>query len=164
MHAKSITYWINTLNLEAHPEGGYFRESYRDNEMESFSGVGDRNRSTAIYFLLTSDAFSAFHRIKADEAWHFYDGDPLHVHWIDDVGNLHTEKLGMHPDKGYFPQLVIPKHCWFASEVAPGGSYSLVGCTVAPGFDFADFELAKSDDLIRAYPDYTGIINRLTRN
>lgn len=164
MHTKSITYWINTLSLEAHPEGGYFRETYRDAEKQAFNGVGERNRSTAIYFLLTADAFSAFHRIKADEAWHFYDGDPLLVHWIDDAGQLHTEQLGLDPDKGYFPQAVIPKNCWFASEVAPGGSCSLVGCTVAPGFDFADFEMASSAELIGEYPEYEGIIDRLTRN
>ena len=164
MGQESIAKWIETLNLEEHPEGGYYSEAFRDQQVRDFEGLGKRNVSTSIYFLLTSDTFSAFHRIKSDEVWHFYDGDPLLIHWFDEAGRLQTEQLGLDPDKGYLPQVVIPKNSWFASEVKDGGKYSLVGCTVAPGFDFQDFELAKSDELVRQFPTYLKVIDRLTRD
>ncbi|XWN38010.1 MAG: cupin domain-containing protein [Balneola sp.] len=159
---------ITTLNLQKHPEGGYFIESYRSegvipSEVLKDGIDGDRNYCTGIYFLLTSDNFSAFHRIKQDEMWHFYEGSPLVVHMIDKEGGYSFQKIGLDLEDGQVPQFVVPKGVWFASEVMKPDSYSFVGCTVAPGFDFADFELAEKDSLISEFPKYSKIINRLTR-
>jgi predicted cupin superfamily sugar epimerase len=154
-------YWIEKLNLESHPEGGYFKESYRAKEnynFENFKGL--RNISTGIYFLLDSKSFSAFHRIKSD-MWHFYEGDPLRVHIINQNGTYSYQDLGRDLDSGMKLQFVVPANCWFASEVKEGGSYSLVGCTVSPGFNFHDFELADKN-LATQFPEYRKIINRLT--
>lgn len=159
---------IKILNLQKHPEGGYFKETYRSegvipSEVLSNDINGDRNYCTGIYFLLTSDNFSAFHRIKQDEMWHFYEGSPLMVHMIDKDGDYSFQKIGLDLEDGQVPQFVVPKGVWFASEVMKPDSYSLVGCTVAPGFNFADFELAKKDSLISKFPKYSKIIDRLTR-
>ena len=124
---------------------------------------GDRSYCTSIYFLLTSENFSAFHRIKQDEIWHFYGGSSLSVHVIDADGNYIEHKVGMNFSNGEQPQLVVPAGCWFASSVAKEDSYAFVGCTVAPGFDFDDFELADRTSLQKEYPQHTDIIYRLTR-
>lgn len=155
------------FQLIPHPEGGFFRETYRSagvipaHALPAFPG--QRNYCTAIYFLLTSDNFSAFHRIRQDEVWHFYGGAPLHVHVLDAEGNYTCNEVGMDIGNGATPQLVVPAGCWFASDVKEPDSYSFVGCTVAPGFDFADFELAGRAELIEAHPRHSGIITRLTR-
>ncbi|MEQ9090895.1 MAG: cupin domain-containing protein [Balneola sp.] len=159
---------INNFKLQKHPEGGYFKETYRSDgvipsEVLSKAINGDRNYCTGIYFLLTSDNFSAFHRIKQDEMWHFYEGAPLLVHMIDKEGNYSLQKIGLDFEDEQVPQFVVPKGVWFASEVMKSDSYSFVGCTVAPGFDFADFELAEKDSLISEFPKYSKIIARLTR-
>lgn len=159
---------IKILNLKKHPEGGFYKETYRSegvipSEVLSKDINGDRNYCTGIYFLLISDNFSAFHRIKQDEMWHFYEGSPLVVHMIDKEGNYSLQKIGLDLEDGQVPQFVVPKGVWFASEVMKPDSYSLVGCTVAPGFDFADFELAEKDSLISEFPKYSKIIDRLTR-
>ena len=162
------TYWINKLQLTQHVEGGAFRETYRS-ELTIPRTVlplffqGDRNASTSIYFLLASGQFSAFHRIASDEAWHFYFGDPLLVHEISHSGRLITHLLGANPEKGESFQTVVKAGSWFASVPAPGSEYALVGCTVAPGFDFADFELADRATLARQYPEHAELINQLTR-
>ncbi|MEP5944550.1 MAG: cupin domain-containing protein, partial [Balneola sp.] len=150
---KRIKQLIDLLNLQKHPEGGYFKETYRSegvipSEVLNNEINGDRNYCTGIYFLLTSDNFSAFHRIKQDEMWHFYEGSPLLVHMIDKEGNYSSQKIGLDFEDGQVPQFVVPKGVWFASEVMKPNSYSFVGCTVSPGFDFADFELADSNMLI----------------
>ncbi|MEQ9098624.1 MAG: cupin domain-containing protein [Imperialibacter sp.] len=132
---RNAAYYIEQLYLDAHPEGGYFRETYRSIGTTN-TKAGQRSISTAIYFLLEAGNFSAFHRIKSDEAWHFYDGDPLSVYIIDQSGMLEEVRLGLDISAGQRPQAVVPANCWFASRVAIGGKFSLVGCTVAPGFDF----------------------------
>ena len=162
------SYWINKLQLTQHVEGGAFRETYRS-ELTIPRTVlplffqGDRNASTSIYFLLASGQFSAFHRIASDEAWHFYFGDPLLVHEISHNGRLITHLLGADPEKGESFQTVVKAGSWFASVPAPGSEYALVGCTVAPGFDFADFELADRTTLAQQYPEHAELINQLTR-
>lgn len=158
---------VSKLDLLPHPEGGFYKESYRSSELIKQSYLpnrfsGDRNFSTAIYFLLTSGNFSAFHRIQQDEVWHFYEGVPLNVHVITPEGKYTKHKVG-HIHQGLQPQLVVPKGCWFASNIDQEESYTLVGCTVAPGFDFADFELASRQDLIYLFPEHKTIINKLTR-
>jgi predicted cupin superfamily sugar epimerase len=122
---------------------------------------GDRNFSTAIYFLLRSQDRSAFHKIKSDELWHFHAGTSLSIYVIQD-GVLAIHKLGSNPDKGESLQVVIPANCWFGAKVEQPDSYTLSGCTVAPGFDFRDFELAERKMLSKQFPDLAGIIEMLT--
>jgi len=162
------SYWIDRLNLTPHVEGGAFREVYRSELMIPRSNLplffqGDRNVSTAIYFLLAQGQFSAFHRIAADELWHFYYGDPLLVYEITHGGRMIVHRLGSNFEKGEVFQTVVKAGSWFASVPAPESEYTLVGCTVAPGFDFADFELAQRDALVHQYPEHADIIRQLTR-
>ena len=161
-------YWIDRLDLEPHVEGGYFKETYRSVESidkhalpERFSG--DRSFCTAIYFLLHNNDFSAFHRINQDELWHFYIGDPLIIHIIDWRGNYSQIKLGMKLDKDEVFQAMIPHGSWFGANLQSPDSFALVGCTVAPGFDFADFEIAQRGDLVNYFPEHRQIIEQLTR-
>lgn len=159
---------IQQLNLSPHPEGGWFRETYRSEEQVQKTALPDRfndNRqlSTAIYFLIEKNNFSAFHRIKSDEVWHFYLGDTLNVHMLLPNGTLQTIHLGNNLQAGEQLQYVVPANVWFASEPAARSSFSLVGCTVSPGFDFADFEMGERQQLIEAFPQHEEIIERLTR-
>jgi predicted cupin superfamily sugar epimerase len=157
---------IERLQLLRHPEGGWYRESYRSSEViqaealpERFSG--DRSISTTIYFLLLAGAISSFHRIKSDEIWHFYSGETLILHVITPQSEYYHLKLGTNIKDVESFQCVVPAGCWFGAEVS-GNGYSLVGCTVAPGFDFADFEMGDRDDLISRYPDHKEIIVKMT--
>lgn len=164
---RDASYWIETLGLTKHIEGGSFKEVYRSPLTAAHSLLPaifktDKNFCTSIYFLLEKGQYSAFHRIKSDELWHFYYGDPLIVYEIDVSGNLTEHKLGSNPDKGENFQCVIKAGNWFGSRVAPGGAYSLAGCTVSPGFDFADLELARRDELIKQYPNHSSLITELT--
>lgn len=157
------------LDLAPHPEGGFFKEVFRSKATISKSELGsdfsgDRNVVTNIYFLLTSENFSAFHRIKQDELWHFFEGSGITVHCIDANGLYSKIKLGNSLEEGEVYQSVVPAGCWFASEVSEPDSYALVGCTVAPGFDFDDFELADRKKLIAAFPQHSSIIENLTRS
>ncbi len=164
---REAAYWIEKLSLKPHPEGGYFREVYRSKETIPAGALpdrfdGDRTFSTAIYFLLESDQISAFHRIKSDEVWHFYSGSSLTIHIIDDQGGYVQQGLGGNLEADESFQAIIPAGSWYGASVNTPDSYSLVGGTVAPGFDFADFELAKRDELLRNYPGHGEIIERLT--
>lgn len=159
---RTIDYWVEHLNLQPHPEGGFFKETYRSEiKLQPFENIGERSLSTGIYFLITSGNFSAFHRIKSDEMWHFYAGSPLTVHVIKKDGTYTELNIGLDLIKGQLPQAVVPAEAWFASESS--GEYSLVGCTVSPGFDFTDFELACESDLIMLFPSHKELITRLTR-
>lgn len=165
---KRIDKIITDLKLEPHPEGGYFRETYRSTELVAQDNlganyVGERNFSTCIYFLLKSDLFSAFHRIQQDEIWHFYDGSPICLHMISSTGVYSFVLIGRNLEAGQIPQFVVPGGCWFAANVINEADYSLVGCTVSPGFDFRDFELAQRTDLIKLFPNHEKIIVQLTR-
>lgn len=160
---KSKEYWEEKLGLEKHPEGGFFKETYRSESKVSLDGFSSkRNLSTGIFFLLDGDNFSAFHRIKSDEMWHFYDGSSLIVHMIDEFGNYESQRIGRDIEKGDKLQFVVPARVWFASEVADHKGYSLVGCTVSPGFDFEDFELA-DESLATIFPQHRKIIEQLSR-
>lgn len=155
---------IDQYGLEVHPEGGYYVRTYCSQTMLEVPGFpGPRPSSTAIYFLLEAGNFSAFHRIQSDECWHFYEGGCLHVHILYPDGEWKTVRLGSDISKGEVYQFVVPANCWFASEPAPGTGYSLVGCTVSPGFDFADFELANATILSNEYPAHATFIQRLCR-
>ncbi|HEX5153095.1 MAG TPA: cupin domain-containing protein, partial [Parafilimonas sp.] len=124
---------------------------------------GDRNYSTAIYYLLEQGDFSAFHRIKSDECWHHYAGDTLLIHILNPDGSYGCIKLGSAPDKGEVFQFVVPANTWFAAECDAEASFVLTGCTVAPGFDFADFEMAGRKLLLDAFPEHSSIALRLCR-
>lgn len=159
---------IKQYCLQPHPEGGWFKETYKSTEIISASALPERFGaprvfSTAIYFLLEQGNFSAFHRIKSDECWHFYTGDPLDVYVLQQDGNLEIVHLGNNISKGLMFQYVVPADCWFASRPAPGSSFCFAGCTVAPGFDFADFELADASALASLYPMHQSIIKTLCR-
>lgn len=159
---------IEKYNLAPHPEGGYFKENYRSLEIIPKSVLprrfnGDRSYSTAIYFLLEKENFSGFHKISSDECWHFYAGSTLLIYVIHLNGKLETIKLGADCMNGEHFQAVVPAECWFASEPAPGTAFSFVGCTVAPGFDFSDFEMAKRDELSKQFPQHKPLISRLCR-
>lgn len=160
-------YYIETLGLTAHVEGGAFRETYRSEMKLPVSVIGtafkgERNVSTAIYFLLQYGQFSAFHRIASDELWHFYDGQTLTIYEIDPSGNLSKHLLGKNLEAGEVFQCVIKAGNWFASRCEVENGFSLVGCTVAPGFDFEDFTLANREELVRLYPQHSELIIPLT--
>jgi uncharacterized protein len=168
MTNRNAQYWIEKLRLEPHPEGGYFRQTYRSEVLiarealpAGFSGA--RAVSTAIYFLLKGKNFSAFHRLRSDEVWHFCEGEPLVVHVIEPEGDYSEIVLGRDLEAGQGLQAVVQAGCWFASHVADWNSFSVVGCTVAPGFDFEDFEMGKREELGERYPQHRELIERLTR-
>ena len=159
---------IELYNLQPHPEGGWYKETYQSKEQidadslpERFGGI--RAFSTAIYFLLEQGNFSAFHRIKSDECWHFYAGDPLVVYVLQQDGTLDEIMLGNDITNGQLFQYVVPANCWFASRPATDSKFCFVGCTVAPGFDFADFEMADAAVLSALYPQHQTAIQELCR-
>ncbi|HID38000.1 MAG TPA: cupin domain-containing protein [Calditrichaeota bacterium] len=162
------TYWIRKLNLQKHPEGGYFKETYRSAEIIRREHLprrfqGDHCFSTAIYYLLPGNEFSAFHRIRSDELWHFYYGSPIILYSIDQEGMLFKIKLGPNLEKGQLFQARIRAGNWFAARVLDTESYALVGCTVAPGFEYEDFELGKRQTLLQLFPRHKEVIKALTR-
>ena len=159
---------IERFNLQPHPEGGWYKEIYRcrdyiDSKALPARYTGNRSFCTAIYFLLEEGEISAFHRIKSDECWHFYAGQTLQVFVIQQNGDLDIINLGNNINNGELFQYVVPAECWFASRPAASTDFSFVGCTVAPGFDFADFELADANELSKQYPQHKKIIHELCR-
>jgi len=159
--------FISRLDLARHPEGGWYRETYRSpavipGDLLPERSAGDRSMCTAIYFLLERGDVSALHRIKSDEVWHFYAGASLTVHVITPGGEYYILRLGADMAAGELFQAVVPAGCWFGAEVPDNGAFSLVGCTVAPGFDFADFEMGNCDQLLQRFPAHAAIIRRLT--
>jgi uncharacterized protein len=159
---------IRQYMMLPHPEGGWYHETYRSNEIFPAAALPERfgsNRefSTAIYFLLEQGDHSAFHRIKSDECWHFYAGDPLELFIIREDRSLDTIVLGNDISKGQCFQYVVPANCWFAARPANGSVFCFLGCTVAPGFEFADFELADPGELSALYPPYSSLIQQLSR-
>jgi len=165
---KTAADWVRMLNLAPHPEGGHFREIYRSAEQFPagvFPGrfAGPRSVSTSVYFCLGPGERSHLHRIKADEIWHFYEGTVLHIHCLHDDGTDWVIRLGRNVASGETLQAIIPAGCWFGAEGPGPGDWALFGCTVAPGFDFADFELGRRDDLLARFPGRADAVRRLTR-
>ncbi len=159
---------IQHLQLLPHSEGGYYKEVYRSRGTIAESCLpqtfgGDRHYSTSIYYLLQKGDFSAFHRIKSDELWHFYAGGNLLLHLLDEKGTYHCLSLGSNIMDGAGFQAVMPAGVWFAAEPAPGTDFTLAGCTVSPGFDFRDFEMAEKNALTSQFPQHRQIIARLCR-
>jgi predicted cupin superfamily sugar epimerase len=168
MARKDAKYWIERLGLIPHPEGGHYRQTYRaewtiDQAALPASFGGSRSASTAIYFLLDGNNFSALHRLRSDELWHLYAGGALVVQVIAEDGQYSEIQLGRDSEAGEVFQAVVKAGCWFGSRVRDPRSFALVGCTVSPGFDFADFEMGKREELVRRYPQHQEVIARLTR-
>ncbi len=152
---------ITQLGLKPHPEGGYYAETFRSLESVTLSGGRQRSASTAIYFLLPEGAFSALHRVAADECWHHYGGAPLELVMISPKGSLERVTLGPDLKAGQGPQYVVPSGWWQAARPLDGGS-ALAGCTVAPGFDFADFEMSSRPVLLELFPIHAAVILEFT--
>lgn len=165
--SNEAQYWVEKLNLQPHPEGGYYRETYRSEQRLLgcclHEHEGPRSVATTIYFLLPAEQFSALHRLRSDEIWHFYAGSPLTLHIIDPQGNLSQIKLGANAENGETFQAVVKAGCWFGATVDDSDGYTLVGCTVAPGFEFEDLELGDRQKLLERYPQHRELIERLTR-
>ena len=160
-------YWIQHYKLLPHPEGGFYKETYRstlevDNKILPIGIRGSRRLSTSIYFLLRSGEVSKFHRLRSDELWYFHFGSAMKIVLIDQEGKKHTRLLGADAEKAEHMQVLIPAGTVFAAEVTGKESYCLVGCMVSPGFEFDDFELFEENDLIQAYPQHSDLIRKYT--
>lgn len=154
--AKEI---IEKFNLKSHPEGGFYSETYRSSE--SIPGK-DRQLLTSIYFLITDNSISKFHRIQSDECWYFHEGSPLLVHSILSNGEHQITELGLDFTQKEIPFHVVPAKTIFGSHLKHDTGYAFVSCAVAPGFDFTDFELFTSEELVKDYPNHQSIITKLT--
>lgn len=153
---------VHHLQLQPHPEGGFYRETYRAPDRVQRPDGATRAASTAIHYLLCEGAWSTWHRIRSDEVWHFYKGSTLLVHELLPDGGLRTHRLGDQlPDTVF--QASVQAGNWFAAELIDPSSFALVGCTVAPGFEFSEFEIADTQTLLTAYPDHRNLIRRLAR-
>ncbi|MEE4285565.1 MAG: cupin domain-containing protein [Mariniphaga sp.] len=155
---KTVAYWIEKLELEKHPEGGWFREIYLSDDIVPQTGLpsnfrGERSFATSIYYLLEGTDFSAFHRIKSDEIWHYYTGTSAIEILSLQKGKMEKYLVGADPESGQTFQVIVPKNTWFASRLVNPEGYALAGCTVSPGFHFEDFELANSR-LVEEYPEF----------
>jgi predicted cupin superfamily sugar epimerase len=148
---------IRNLGLRPHPEGGFFTEGYRS-ERSVVGDAGERTAVTSIYYLLSGDDFSAFHRLRSDEIWHFYEGADVAIECIDAGGSHRRLVIGRAAR-----QAPMPPGVWFAAHLADGAGYALVGCDVAPGFEYKDFEIASRSQLLAAFPEHAALIERLTR-
>ena len=155
---------VDQLRLSPHPEGGYFVETFRSPTQLTLANGRTRSAGTAIYFLLPTGSFSALHRVSSDETWHFYEGDTLELTTITEEGILARATLGRDLVAGQRPQLNVPAGVWQAAKPQNNSfGYTLVGCTVAPGFDFADFEMPSRADLMQLFPQHSESIDGLTQ-
>ncbi|MBS3946326.1 MAG: cupin domain-containing protein [Melioribacter sp.] len=159
---------IKRIELIPHPEGGYYREVYRSEENIISNQLPDRYNSkrsfsTSIYYMLVKEQISVFHKLKSDEIWHFYHSSPLHIHLLDAKSGYKKLKLGNNLIAVEIPQFVIPKGTFFAAEVVDKKSFTLIGCTVSPGFEFADFEFGIADQLLKQFPQQKELIIRLSK-
>jgi len=166
--ALNATQLIDHFGMIPHPEGGFYKETYRSSEEIHEECLplrfdGERLFSTAIFYLLQGMDFSAFHRIKSDEIWHFYDGTALNIYVIDQQGNFELITLGRNINYGETYQAAVKAGNWFAAEPADPEGFCFVGCTVAPGFDFHDLEIAERESMIFEFPQHSAIIQKLTR-
>jgi len=165
MMSDRARHLISTLGLVPHSERGFFAETYRAATRVRASSHGEeRSASTAIYFLVTADQpVTSLHRLRSDEVFHLYEGGPLEIVRLLPDGGHDVARLGLDLAAGERPQIVVPAGTWFGTELAAGASHCLVGCTVAPGFEFADFELAEGPELEVAYPAAADRIRRMRR-
>ena len=156
--AKEI---VERLGLKPHPEGGYYAETFRSPLRVKLSDGRERSAGTAIYFLLGKGEFSALHRVASDETWHHYAGAPLEVLLIQPDGRSEILRLGTDLATGERPQIIVPAGVWQAARSC--GEYTLVGCTVSPGFEFGDFEMPSRAELLTLFPQYRDLVIRFTR-
>ena len=159
---------IEQYRLQPHPEGGFFAETYRSAGRIPGAALpkefdGERSFSTAIVYLLREKVFSALHRLRQDEVWHFYLGGPLRLVMFSPAGIFSETILGRNTAAGEIVQWTVPAGYWFGAKPVERGGFSFVGCTVAPGFDFADFELAERPDILARFPDLKTVILEFTR-
>jgi uncharacterized protein len=162
MENQSAAYWIDHLNLQPHPEGGYYKEVFRsDIEVVRSSSPKTNKACTSIYYLLEAKDFSAFHRIASDEIWYFHKGEPLHIHVIDDDGVHVVNELSDAPSGSL--SIAIEPGLWFAAEIPLKTGFALASCAVAPGFEFSEFELADKQVLTSLYPQHALVIDKLCR-
>jgi len=167
MHRPTAEDIISTLDLQPHPEGGYYRETYRaeltlPTDALPDSYTGPRNACTGIYYLLTSGTFSAMHRVRSDELFHFYLGDPVDLLELSPDGQGRIVTLGSNPLAGQQPQFLVPAGAWQGTRLQLGGEFALMGCTVSPGFAFDDFDLATRTDLQAHWPAWADAITDRT--
>ncbi len=160
---RTADYFIEQLNLQEHPEGGYYAETYRASEKFGAEALparfgGERDLATLIYFLLKEKQLNRLHRIKSDEAWHFYYGQTCYIHVVRTDGSYERASLGLDLENGETIQYIVPAGAWFCAEVPKG--FALVGCGVAPGFDFADLEMADGS-LVERFPQHKELLKRL---
>lgn len=165
---NSADYWINQLQLQPHPEGGYYREVYRSDEHIPVAGLPERYPNarafaTSIYFLLTSDIASNFHCLQSDELWFYHAGSPITLHQLNDEIGYKTTFLGPDPNQHHHFFDLMRAGNWFGATVDQANSFSLVSCVVTPGFDFSDFVLGTRNQLLKEFPVHEKIINRLTK-
>jgi len=159
---KTALYWIKHLNLQPHPEGGYYREVFRsENEIVRSNSVELKQACTSIYYLLEGSDFSGFHRIASDELWYFHKGAPLLIHAIEENGGYTVHELSDSPAGSL--SIAIKAGLWFAAEIPSKSGFTLVSCAVAPGFEFSEFEMADKERLILSYPQHTEVLVRLCR-
>jgi uncharacterized protein len=162
---------IEALGLQPHPiEGGFFRETYRSGGVipaaslpGGYQSRADRSYGTAIYYLLTADTFSEMHRLPTEEVFHFYLGSPMRMLQLFPDGNGREIIIGPDVFAGQQPQVVVPPGVWQGSRLEPGGEFVLLGATMAPGFDYADYEQGRRSELMAQYPEYAEAIRQLTR-
>ena len=161
---KFARFWIKKLKLDKHPEGGYFTNTYTSNKKIELRGYdGFRYSCSAIYYLLTGNQFASFHIMKSDEIWHFYSGSSLTLHIIDLKGQLNKILVGPNLKEGERFQVIVKSGCWFAASINEKKSYSLVGCTVSPGFDYRDWKIGNRKNLSEKFPQHKKIIEKYTK-
>lgn len=162
MDSNTPAYWINHLDLQPHLEGGFYKEVFRSGIAVNKAGYADvRQACTSIYYLLEGKDYSGFHRLASDEIWYFHKGAPLHIHAIDSEGTYTVYELSDSATGAL--SVVIDAGLWFAAGIPSGESFTLVSCAVAPGFEFAEFEMAEQDTMIELYPQHSGLLERLCR-
>jgi predicted cupin superfamily sugar epimerase len=162
MRIEDANYWVQHLQLHPHPEGGFYKETYRSSKQVLRNPPeGLKQACTSIHYLLSGRDFSGFHRIESDEIWYFHKGVPLHIHIIDVNGILTTQELSDQVTGDL--SVVVEAGQWFAAEIPAGEGFVLVSCAVAPGFDFTEFKMARKTQMLEQYPQYATLINKLCR-
>jgi predicted cupin superfamily sugar epimerase len=160
---RTAAQWITTLNLQPHPEGGFYREVFRSEQsVRRENSAETKQACTSIYYLLEGNDFSGFHRLKSDELWYFHKGSPLLIHVINEQGEYSTHELS-DTETGSL-SVAIKANLWFASEIPSKTDFALVSCAVAPGFDFSEFEMAKKAQMTTQYPQHSALLNRMCRD
>jgi len=158
----TAAYWINHLQLQPHPEGGYYKEVFRsETEVMRPPSLLPKRACTSIYYSLEGEDFSGVHRIASDEIWYFHKGSPLHIHVIDENGE--HQILELSDDVNGNLSLVVKAGLWFAAEIPSKSGFTLVSCAVAPGFEFSEFEMALKEQITILYPQHSELFVKLCR-